>query len=180
MKDNVLKKGYIQVYTGNGKGKTTASLGLSIRAAGNGLKVAFVQFLKGRDTSELAIIDKIDNIEIFRAPKCTKFFNTMNQEEKDSLKSNTLALFNEASEWVINGKYDLIVFDEILGTMTNQLISKEKLLKVLDNKNECVEVVLTGRNAPKWLVEKADLVSEIVPIKHYMNEGVMGRKGIEY
>lgn len=175
-----MKKGYIQVYTGDGKGKTTAALGLAIRAAGAGHKVKIAQFMKAMFTSEMNVIDNIENIELFRASTIKKFIWHMTKIEMESLKKDTQKLLYEVMKWNQQHKADVIILDEILGALSCELVTKDQIEKLLDSKSDQIELVLTGRNAPDWLIEKADLVSEIKPIKHYMDSGVNARKGIEF
>ena len=175
-----MKKGYIQVYTGNGKGKTTASLGLSVRAAGTGYDVVIAQFVKGMDTSELNVFKNIENIHVMRYAQCKKFFWDMNDEEKADMKSQMQKLLKDTVKYSDENNCDVVVFDELLGALHGNFVTKDDILNLLDNKPGSKEYVITGRAAPDWLIEKADLVSSIEPIKHYMDAGVMGRKGIEY
>jgi cob(I)alamin adenosyltransferase len=176
-----LKKGYVQVYTGNGKGKTTAAVGLGVRAAGEGLRVYMVQFLKSMHTGELESIKKLDpNFKIFRFEKKRGFFWTLNDEEKRELKEEIQTAFNFCLEALKEEKCDLLIMDEIMGSLSNGLVSKEQVLELIKYKPENVELVLTGRNVPDEIAEKADLVTEMREIKHYYSKGISPRKGIEF
>lgn len=175
-----MQKGYIQIYTGNGKGKTTAALGLAIRAAGSGMKVKFVQFLKGAKTSELTIIEQINNIEIYRPSTVSKFFWNLNEEDKLTLKQNTQLVLDKVLLWAQKGEADLIILDEALGALQNSIINRNYFEQLFEKKCDNVELVITGRGAPDWIINRADLVSEILPIKHYKDNGVRARLGIEY
>ncbi len=175
-----MKKGYLQIYTGNGKGKTTASLGLAVRAAGSGMNVVIAQFLKAIDTSELNIINNIDNITIMRYSTIKKFVWDMNDKEKDILKVQMQKLLQDTIAYLKDNKSDVVIFDELLGALHGGFITKDEIADLVDNRPENCEYVITGRAAPEWLIEKADLVSSIEPVKHYMDAGVMGRKGIEF
>lgn len=175
-----MKKGYIQIYTGDGKGKTTASLGLAMRAAGAGYKVIIAQFMKAVYSSEMNVIEGIKNIELYRASTIKKFIWKMTEDEIKCLKKETQGLLKKIVQWNKEGTADVIILDEILGALQCDLVSKEDIAKLLDEKADCIEFVLTGRNAPDWMIEKADLVSEINPVKHYMDSGVSARKGIEF
>ena len=175
-----MKKGYVQVYTGNGKGKTTASLGLAIRAAGNNMNVMVAQFLKAIDTCEVNVLNKIENITILRYASSKKFVWDMNEEEKQALKSQMKKLLNDTVELSIKNKADVVIFDELLGALHGGVIAKEEIESLIKNRPECCEYVITGRAAPDWLIELADLVSCVEPIKHYMDAGVTARKGIEF
>lgn len=175
-----MKQGYIQVYTGNGKGKTTAAIGLAIRCAGAKKKVIIAQFLKAKPTSEINILKQIDNIKILRNTTCKKFFWHLNDTEKELLKKETNDLLKLTLKYANSNNYDIIIFDEILGTLSLRLLSKDDIISLIDSKPAHCEYILTGRDAPKWLIDRSDLVSEINPIKHYMDTGVCAREGIEY
>jgi len=171
-------KGLIEIYTGNGKGKSTAAFGLALRASGRGLKSIIIQFMKqGNSYGEHFAIEKIENIEIISFGK-PKFVNLKNPSKDD------IDLVNEAFEFskktINSGKYDIVVLDEINIALHFKLIEVEKVIDLLKNKPEKVEVILTGRSAPKELIEIADLVSEIVEIKHPYQKGIGAREGIEY
>lgn len=176
-----MEKGLIHIYTGDGKGKTTSALGLSFRCAGNGFRVSFVQFLKSSKSGELNACDKLSLLfKIYRFEKTRDFFWNLSDEEKDELKGEIKAAFDFCYDEAVNFKCDLLVMDEIICAINNNLIDENEVIKLLTNKNPCVEVVLTGRNAPKRLIEIADYVSEIVPIKHPIKKGVKARCGIEF
>lgn len=175
-----MKKGYLQIYTGNGKGKTTAALGLAIRAAGAGMNVIFSQFVKSMNTSELNIINNIDNIKVFRYASSKKFAWDMNDEEKAELKNEMQLQLKDTIRTSKEKQCDVVVFDELLGAFHGEYIGKQDILDIIENRPESCEYIITGRAAPDWLIEKADLVSSVEPIKHYMDEGVNARKGIEF
>jgi len=171
-------KGLIQVYTGNGKGKSTAAFGLTLRASGRGLKSIIIQFMKqGNTYGEHFAIEKIDNIEImsFGKPKFVNFKNP-SKEDIDLVKD----AFEFSKNAINSGKYDIVVLDEINIALHFKLLEIEKVIDLLKNRPENLEVVLTGRLAPKELIDLADLVSEIVEIKHPYQKGVGAREGIEY
>lgn len=176
----MLKKGMVQIYTGEGKGKTTAAFGQALRAAGNGFQVAIFQFLKaeGNITGELALAEKFENVKIFRNDQTHPMFNKKVRMEE--LKKNAELLFKEAKEIIAGGKYDLVVLDEINNCLFGGLISTEEMLKVMKEKPAEVELILTGRSVPQEIIKKADLVTEMLAIKHPYNKGVEARKGIEY
>lgn len=175
-----MKKGYVQIYTGDGKGKTTAAIGLAVRAAGRGLSVQIVQFLKGIETGEVSILENIDGISIKRVADSKKFVFNMNDDEKQDACSRASQGIDEVLRQLENNEIDLLILDESLGALETGIISIGQLMSILNTKPEGVEVVLTGRNAPKELIEKAHLVTEMVPVKHYFDEGVNARKGIEF
>jgi cob(I)alamin adenosyltransferase len=171
--------GMIHIYTGNGKGKTTAATGLAIRATGRGMKVLFIQCLKGTVSGEVEFMKKHSSIKVYRKKDIKGFVWNMSKEQKEKLKEITDETFRYFTDNVNSDTWDMIVFDEIMGAISNELIDTKKLLDVLKNKPEKLEIVLTGRNAPDSLVEIADYVSNIDPVKHPAHIGVPPRKGIE-
>ncbi|AJA47357.1 Cob(I)yrinic acid a,c-diamide adenosyltransferase [Clostridium pasteurianum DSM 525 = ATCC 6013] len=176
-----LTRGYIQVYTGNGKGKTTAAVGLGVRAAGDGYNVFLVQFLKSGFTGELESIKKLEpDFRIFRFEKKRGFFWTLNDSEKAELKKEIQAAYRFCLDALENNKCDVLIMDEIMGAISNELVSKEQVLQLIEAKPDNMELVLTGRNVPEEIVNKADLVTEMREIKHYFEKGVPAREGIEY
>lgn len=176
-----LEKGYIQIYTGDGKGKTTAALGLGMRAAGNGLKVYMVQFLKSSMTGELNSVKMLQpNFKIFRFEKERNFFWNLNEQEKLELKNEILEAYNFCLKALKNNECDILIMDEIMGVLKNKLIEEEQLLELINIKPVDVELVLTGRNVPVKIQEKADLITEMKAVKHYYTEGVASREGIEF
>jgi cob(I)alamin adenosyltransferase len=169
-------QGFIQIYTGNGKGKTTAAIGLSIRAAGAGFKIFFCQFLKGQKTSETAILKQLsENITIIRSG--SKSF-VLKAKESDHICAQKC--FKKASQAIYGGNYDIVIMDEIFHATMLDLISKNELIELLKNKPKNVEIILTGRNAPQEIIKIADLVTEMKDIKHYHSRKINARKGIEF
>jgi len=165
----------IQVYTGNGKGKTTAALGLTLRAAGCGLKVYIAQFCKGRQTSELNTLKKIKNIKIEQFGSCC--FITKTPTQKDiSLARQGLIKVEEA---IKSKAYDMIIMDEANLAIKLNLIRLKDILTAIKKIPDSTELILTGRDAHPKIVEIADLVSEVKEKKHYYNKGIKARKGIE-
>lgn len=175
--------GYIQVYTGNGKGKTTASLGLAMRALGRGWRVLIVMFTKGgNDYGELVSFanlcpDYKDNVKIVQAG-LDRIVYSSNVSEED--RKQAQEGWNTAKEAIKQDKYQLIILDEANIALDLGLISLDDMLDTLKNKPDKMEIVLTGRNAKPEIIEIAHLVSEIKPVKHYWDKGVVARKGIEY
>jgi cob(I)alamin adenosyltransferase len=169
-------KGYIHLYTGNGKGKTTAALGLAIRAVGAGKKVFIAQFVKGMHYSELDALKRFPEIVINQYGLDCFIINQ--PTEKDILAAHKG--LNEVKKAIESHLYDVIVLDEICIALYYQLISLDDLKNVLKNHPKNVEIVLTGRYAPEELIEISDLVTEMKEIKHYFNNGIQARKGIDY
>ena len=173
-----LDKGYVQVYTGNGKGKTTAALGLTLRAVGAGLRVYIAQFLKGQDYSEVKCIRErfsdLVHIEQFGTPR---FVTTGTITDEDLvLAKKALEKIKEA---MLSGKYDIVIMEEANVAAYLGLISAQDILDVIDAKPENVELVITGRYASEEVIERADLVTEMKEVKHYYTKGVQARVGIE-
>ncbi len=176
-----LKSGYIQIYTGNGKGKTTAAVGLAVRAAGNNYKVAMVQFLKGGETGELESAKRLaPYFNIFRFEKKRGFFWTLSEEEKEELKEEIQEAYRFCRKIMDEKQYDILIMDEVMGAINNKLISEEQMLELMENKPKEMELIMTGRNVPEKIFEKADLVTEMKDLKHYFEKGVPARKGIEF
>lgn len=168
-------KGYVQVYTGNGKGKTTACLGLSLRALGAGLKVFIVQFMKQGDYSEIKALTRFDNIciEQYGAGKFVK--GKPSAEEK----KNCAAGYQRLCQVLESGEFDLVVAEEANMACKCGLFHEKDLLHLLSIRPSHVELIITGRGAPRGLLDKADLVTEMTEIKHYFKKGVAARVGIE-
>lgn len=173
-----IERGLVQVYTGNGKGKTSAAFGLALRAIGRGLKVYIIQFIKGGfDYGELYVIDRLPNLTL-KAFGQGKFITEFPPSSKDKeIAKETLQL---AKKVVQSGEYDIVILDEINVALSLHLIKTEEVIELIKNKPKHVELVLTGRYAPKEIIEIADLVTEMKEIKHPFQKGIPPRKGIEY
>ena len=169
-------KGYIHVYTGDGKGKTTAALGLAIRAAGNGMKTCILQFMKGVRYGELECLEQIKEIEVeqYGWEECIR-----KEEVSDAHKQLTREGLKAAYDRVSSQKYDIIILDEILVAIWFELIDESDLVDFLNWHPRDSELVLTGRNATEEIIGIADLVTEMKNVKHYYDYGVTARKGIE-
>ncbi|MCU0665996.1 MAG: cob(I)yrinic acid a,c-diamide adenosyltransferase [Candidatus Omnitrophica bacterium] len=165
----------IQVYTGCGKGKTTASLGLALRASGAGLKVYILQFLKKNPTSELKAISFLSGITVEQCGR-SDFVRAPGRLDKLSARKGLKRL----REVLENNSYDLIILDEINLALHFNLIKQEDLMRIIKTSRHNTEWVLTGRNAPQAIINKADLVSYIKCVKHYFNKGRLARKGFEF
>lgn len=173
-------KGQIHIYTGEGKGKTTAALGLSMRAAGRDRKVLFVQFLKGQDTGEQYLMNKIPQITHVKLANARTFFHALTDEEQRSLIEETEKEWESLYEQISNGGFDLVVLDEIMAAMYLGIIPESKVMKLLQEKPFQMELVLTGRNAPDLISKEADLITEMRKIRHYYDQGILSREGTEY
>jgi cob(I)alamin adenosyltransferase len=170
------KKGYVQVYTGNGKGKTTAAFGLALRAAGAGLPVFIAQFVKGMECSELHAFKRFEDLITLRQYGCGRFIHGEPAEEDIQAAKEGLS---EIRSILQSGKYKVVILDEANIATFFELFSVEDLLALIDEKPEDVELVITGRNADPKVLEHADLVTEMREVKHYYTEGVQAREGIE-
>ncbi len=168
-------RGYVHIYTGNGKGKTTSALGLSLRAVCSGKKVFFGQFLKGMDYSELKATKFLPNFEIKQYGRGCFIFNDPEEEDYIVAKEG----LEELTEILKSDAYDIVVLDEVNIAIYYKLFSAQDVIDALENRNEKVEVILTGRYAEQKLIDYADLVTEMKEIKHYYSEGVEARVGIE-
>ncbi len=166
----------IQVYTGDGKGKTTASLGLAIRAAGAGKKVYIGQFIKGLDFSELKCLRKLKNITLEQFGRGCFIKGKPNHKDLEL----ACAGLKKIQDIAVKRKFDVIILDEINVALDLKLLECGKVLELLKNIPKRIEVVLTGRNAPLEILKAADLVSHIKEIKHYFRKGLKARRGIEY
>ena len=173
----MLTKGYVQLYTGNGKGKTTAAIGQALRAAGAGLKVIIIQFLKKEEYNEFNQLKKIKEITIEQyGAKSFYAINDDNYEEHYSIAKNGI---KRAYELLENNKFDLIILDEIVTTLSYNILTLDEIVKLIEIKPENKELILTGKGAPQHLIALCDLVTEMVEVKHYANQGVEPREGID-
>lgn len=173
-------QGLIHIYTGDGKGKTTAGVGLSVRAAGAGLKVLYTQFLKDGSSSELAPLSKIDGIDLFLATKSFGFIKYMSEKDLIEAKKYYNAYLKEIIEKVNRNEYGLVVIDEFMAAYNYDMIDKKTAYEFLKNKKADLEIVLTGRDVASEIKELCDYVSEIQKIKHPFDKGIVAREGIEY
>jgi len=171
-----LSTGLLQIYTGNGKGKTSAALGLAIRAAGHGLRTYMAQFMKGQSYGELIIAEQIPEITIEQFGKDT--FVHVDRATEDDIRLAEAGLL-AATRALNSGKFDIIILDEINVALYFKLIPLDRVIKLVQSRPKNIELVLTGRYAPAQLVEIADLVTEMVEVKHYFHQGILARDGIE-
>jgi cob(I)alamin adenosyltransferase len=177
-KKNPLGKGYVQVYTGNGKGKTTAAMGLAFRAMGHGLKTYIGQFMKGQLYGELKAADLLpDYITIEQYGKKT-FTHIKNPPDAEDVVMAHRGLMR-AADMMLSGRYNIVILDEINTAYYFHLLGLEDILELVDKKPDGVELVFTGRYAPQELIDRANLVTEMTEVKHYFPKGVPARDGIE-
>ena len=169
-------KGYLQVYTGNGKGKTTAAFGLALRAAGAGMKVFIAQFVKGQEYSELAAVRNfLPSVDVKQYGLDCFIINTPTQDDIDIARKG----LEEVSAVIASGDYDIVILDEANIAVYYNLFTAAELLEVIKNKPEALEIIVTGRYASPQILETADLVTEMKEVKHYYTQGVDARIGIE-
>ncbi|MCO5386762.1 cob(I)yrinic acid a,c-diamide adenosyltransferase [Desulfosporosinus sp.] len=174
-----LSQGLVQIYTGNGKGKTTAAFGLALRAVGHGFRVFIIQFMKGNDG-----YGELDGIKRL-SPECQlEHYGGAGWVHKgENLEENIVEAkkaFSSAQEIIFSGDWDIVILDEILNAIWFELIPESEVMELLTKKPSHVELILTGRNASEDMIEKADLVTEMVVKKHPYEKGIMSRQGIEF
>ena len=173
-----LENGLVQVYTGDGKGKTSAAFGAALRAIGRGLNVYIIQFIKGGfDYGELYVVEKLPNLKLAAFGR-GKFVTEVSPHEEDVKLAKEA--FELARKVVQSGEYDVVILDEINVALNLKLVKVDEALQLIMNKPVHVELILTGRYAPRQIIEVANLVTEMNEIKHPFTEGVKPRKGIEY
>ncbi len=173
-----LKNGFVQIYTGNGKGKTTAAIGLAVRALGSGLKVLFIQFMKDYPYGEVQVLQKF-------APRLTLWrfgndaFVFKKQPPSERLIAEVKQGLHKAEQAMNSGQYDVVILDEVCVSVYFDLLTEEEVIAFIKKRPAHVELILTGRYCNQPVLELADLVTEMKEIKHYYQRGVMARKGIE-
>lgn len=176
----------IQLYTGDGKGKTTAAIGQAVRAAGCGKKVILSQFMKGNDTGELHVLCDMENIEIIRSDKNFGFYSQMSEEDKRNITDIHNNILNSLITAAMCGDTFMIVMDELTYPVNWGLIDTEKVKHLItlaqNNENEApeIELVITGRDAADFLVEAADYITEMKCVRHPYDRGIKARAGIEF
>ena len=178
MKTNKLSKGYVQIYTGNGKGKTTAAIGQAVRAAGFGLKSYIAQFMKEYPYNELNGLKHLNEWITIEQFGGDDFVYKKELPGKEDLAKAQKGLAS-AKEKMLSGEYDLIILDEAIIAIYFKLFKKEELINFIKQKPKNVELILTGRYCPEGLIELADLVTEMKEVKHYYQKGITSRRGIE-
>jgi len=171
------KQGLVQVYTGNGKGKTTAALGLAVRAAGHGMRTYIGQFLKGRDYGELESLAELGpvTIEQFGLNEWVHVDNVTPEQRQTALKG-----LEKARHALASGNYDIVVLDEVNVALYFGVLTEAEVLALIDERPPQIELVLTGRYAPPSILERADLVTEMKELRHPFQRGIPARQGIEF
>ncbi len=172
--------GLVHIYCGDGKGKTTAALGLAVRAAGRGRKVLVARFLKTDDSGEVMALSQITGITVLPCVKTFGFYFQMTESQKKEAKNYYGELLETAWDMVFEEGYEMLVLDEIMAACNYGLVSEQRLVEHVTKRPDRLEVVMTGRDPSKELLALADYVSEIQKKKHPFDSGLQARKGIEY
>lgn len=175
---NKLKQGFVQIYTGNGKGKSTAAIGQAVRAAGFGLKTYIAQFMKEYPYNELVSLKLFSQLITVEQFGGDEFFYKNELPGKEELEKASRGL-QTARKKMLSGEYDLLILDEAIVAIYFKLIETKKLIEFIKAKPDNVELILTGRYCPEELIELADLVTEMKEVKHYYQKGITSRRGIE-
>ena len=170
--------GLIHLYCGNGKGKTTAAVGLAVRCAGAGGRVVFAQFFKDGSSAELNVLRALPGVKVLVCPVKYGFFKNMTEEKKAAAKADYTALLESALEAA--GEAELLVLDEAVSACNHGVIPEQRLLRFLEGKPEGLEVAVTGREPSGALQEAADYITEMVKRRHPFDRGIPARKGIEF
>lgn len=173
-------KGCIHIYTGEGKGKTTAALGLAVRALGHGRQVVMIQFLKGVPTGEWNILDKLEQMTLLHLQKPYPFFSQMTEMERQEVTAAHNQYLQQALTLAAEGKCQMLILDEVMAAVRHQVVDASLVERLLAEKPQALELVLTGRNAPAHWLEKADYVTEMIKRKHPFDQGTAAREGVEY
>ena len=173
----MLEKGFVHIYTGNGKGKTTAALGLAVRAAGAGLRVFILQFMKGMPYSEHRFFEEHDAVKIEQYGS-TDFYHT--GKDRDRHMAFIQEGMRRAKEVLLSGEFSLVILDEVVTAVQMGLLDEKEVVDLIRKRPAGTELVLTGRGATATLLEYADLVTEMKEVRHYYTKGIVARKGIEF
>lgn len=173
-------KSCVHIYCGDGKGKTTAAIGLAVRACGSGKKVLITRFLKTDHSGEVAVLNDLPGITVTPCEQSFGFFTKMSEQQKKEAAVYYTDLLHDTLLKVKEENYDMLVLDEVMAICNYGLVNESTVLDFLSHRQVGLEVVMTGRNPSRQLIESADYVSEIKKIKHPYDDGVQARKGIEY
>lgn len=169
----------IHLYCGNGKGKTTAAMGLALRAAGRGWRVTVAQFLKGSDSGERIALAQLPSVTLLDVPDKVKFSFRMNEQERAEATARFVALCTQCTTALQSGAAQMVILDEACAAVNTGLLSLDVLLAVLDSAPPTAEIVLTGRDPAPALLERADYVTEMTLIRHPFERGIRARRGVE-
>lgn len=175
-----MENGFVHIYCGDGKGKTTAAVGLAVRMAGSGGRVLFFQFLKNNSSSERKILENTENIELLAGADKVKFTFRMTEEEKTAARTFYAEKIEKIQDMCQSGSYDMVVLDEAIGAVEKGIADKDAVLSLIKLLKGKTEVVMTGRNPCAEMIELADYVTEMKKIKHPFDRGIKGRFGIEF
>lgn len=170
----------IHVYYGDGKGKTTAAVGLAVRAAGSNMKVLFVQFLKTEFSGERGVLSQLDNITLTACPKELKFTNEMTDAERQQATVLFRGIFERSAATALSERYDMIVLDEVFDVMNEGMLSEADVYEFITNAPNSIEIIMTGHNPPERFLAEADYITEMKKIRHPYDKGLTGRIGIEF
>lgn len=172
--------GRVHIYCGDGKGKTTAAIGLAVRAAGRGMKVLVARFLKTDDSGEIMALSQVTGITVLPCRKIFGFYFRMTEAQKKEAKNYYGELLEAAWDMAFEEGYEMLILDEIMAACNYGLVSEQRLVEYVTERPDRLEVVMTGRDPSKELLALADYVSEIQKKKHPFDSGLQARKGIEY
>lgn len=175
----MMEQPMVHIYCGDGKGKTTAAAGLAVRAAGAGLRVLFMQFLKGNTSSEIPVLRSIPGIEVLKPEKQYGFTFQMDSEDKQDISVCHNAILRTALDRLAQDSEDVLIFDEVISAWNYGLLDQDLLREILE-RPRTAEIVLTGRDPDCYLLEKADYVTEMRMLRHPYEKGITARKGIEW
>lgn len=174
------QRGLLHIYCGDGKGKTTAAVGLAVRAAGRGRRVVFVQFLKDGRSGEIGPLRELAGLTVITGQTVAKFSFAMNEQERAETYALHMDYLSQAAQLAHSEPIDLLVLDEALGAIETGLLDEDTLVDFLSHRPESLEVVLTGRVRTERLTELADYISEIRCVRHPYEQRIAAREGIEY
>ncbi len=174
------RRGLVHIYTGNGKGKTTACAGLALRMAGSGGKVLYSFMQKGFKSSEIKMLESVENVDVFQVCRIKKFMPFLNDDEKKEYIKQHREGIGKLTLLASQGIYDMVVIDEAVGAVNEKVLETEDIIGLIKKRSPGCEIVISGRNASAQLIEAADYVSEIQLVKHPYDKGIKARKGIEY
>ena len=170
----------IHIYYGDGKGKTTAAVGLAVRAAGCGLRVLFVQFLKTDSSGERSVLGKLDNVTLTNCPLNLKFTFDMTDAEKHQTAVLYRNIFERSAATALSDRYDMIVLDEIFDVINEGMLAEAQVYEFITNAPKSIEIVMTGHNPSPRFLAAADYITEMKKHKHPFDRGMSARKGIEF